>query len=53
MPAQLDHAGQLAPVLDGAADGLGGRFDDGDQLNVLSSVFPTSGVSARPGIGPR
>ena len=35
MPAQLDHAGQLAPVLTGLADCLGGCFIDGEHGGSL------------------
>lgn len=35
MPAQLDHAGQLAPVLAGLADRMGGCFIDGEHGGSL------------------
>ena len=35
MPAQLDHAGQLAPILAGLADRKGGCFINGEHSRSL------------------
>jgi hypothetical protein len=39
--SQLDNAGQLAAVTDGAADRFGGGFIDGEHALILSTPTAT------------
>ena len=41
VPAELDNAGQLAAVIDGAADRFGGGFIDGEHALILSTPTAT------------